>query len=269
MDGVKAEVSEKIRGAQTASLFLDFDGTLVPISPDPRHPRLDAVTAETLERIVGHGLMTVAVISGRAVEDLYCRIRLEGVIYAGNHGMEIFGRGLGFVEPVAWSRREALADVCAMLCEALRDVEGVMVENKGLTASVHYRLVAAEAVPAVFQTVYDAVQQAGDFRLNPGRKVYEIAPRTNWNKGMAAKWINQHLRREPAFTVYVGDDTTDEDAFAALEGQLTVKVGPASDTLARYHLPDPSAVQELLAWLAEFDQFAGNKAAGSASPSHP
>jgi trehalose-phosphatase len=253
MDGVKAEVAEKIRGAQSASLFLDFDGTLVPIAPDPRHPRLDSVTAQTLEGIVGRGLLTVAVISGRAVEDLYCRIRLDGVIYAGNHGMEIFGRGLGFVEPVAWSRREALAELCGELCDQLREYEGVMVENKGLTASVHYRMAAAEVVPCVFQAVYDAVERSGGFRLNPGRKVYEIAPRTNWNKGMAAKWINQHLRREPAFTVYIGDDTTDEDAFAALGGQVTVKVGPASDTLARYHLPDPCAVQELLGWLAEFD----------------
>jgi trehalose 6-phosphate phosphatase len=244
------EVKDRIRSANWVSLFLDFDGTLVPISSDPTEPRLDPDTAEALKSIASQEFLTVTIISGRAVEDLYSRIRLEGLIYAGNYGLEIFGRGLRFVEPLAWSRREQLREVCGELETQLRCVAGSLVEYKGLTASVHYRRAEQSEIPAIRAAVRTAVsRQRGLFRVTTGRKVLEIVPHTEWNKGAAAHWINRHLNETPGLSIYLGDDTSDEAAFRAMPDAITIKVGAAPVTCARYQLPDPAAVHEFLLWM--------------------
>src|SRR5260370_32289181 len=84
---VISAVKDRIQSATSVSLFLDFDGTLVPIVPDPTAPELDLDAAETLKLISSQGYLATTIISGRAVEDLYCRIRLKGLIYAGNHAL--------------------------------------------------------------------------------------------------------------------------------------------------------------------------------------
>jgi len=243
-----------MRRADRVSLFLDFDGTLAPIEADPASPRLDPHMATTLRLMAGLDSMVTTIISGRAVEDLYARVRVEGLIYAGNHGMEIFGRGLRFVAPDAAAAREPLGRLCEELAERLRTFDGAMVEFKGLTASVHFRRAAAADRENIENTVRAAVGPAGGlFRLNAGRKVWEIMPRSGWNKGTAVEWIDGHLRgrvEEKALTIYLGDDSSDEDAFAAITDGITVKVGVAPPTLAAHRLPDPAAVHEFLLWLA-------------------
>lgn len=248
---VVTEVRQRIKSAERVSLFLDFDGTLVPIEADPASPRLDSGTAEALQALSSRDFLVTTVISGRAVEDLYARIRVQGLIYAGNHGLEIFGRNFLFVEPHATARRQELERLCDELRVQLHPIEGAMVEFKGLTASIHYRRAAESDRPAIETTVRAAVARMGDsFRLNPGRKVFEILPRTGWHKGTAVCWINDHLGEDKVLSVYLGDDTTDEDAFRTLPDAVTVKVGPARASCAMHWLPDPGAVHEFLLWLA-------------------
>jgi len=248
---VVTDVKQRVKSAERVSLFLDFDGTLVPIEANPASPRLDSGTAKALQALSSRDFLVTSVISGRAVEDLYARIRVQGLIYAGNHGLEIFGRNLLFVEPRATARRQELARLCDDLRAQLYPIEGAMVEFKGLTASVHYRRAAESDRPAIETAVRAAVAHTGDlFRLNPGKKVFEILPRTGWHKGAAVRWINDHLGKEKVLSVYLGDDTSDEDAFCALPDAVTVKVGSARATCARHWLPDPRAVHEFLLWLA-------------------
>ena len=248
---VISEVADRIQSTNLVSLFLDFDGTLVPIAADPREPQLNPTAVETLKLIARQEFLATTIISGRAVEDLYRRIRLKGFIYAGNHGLEIFGRDLRFVEPIAWSRRDQLELLCGELAEELRNVAGILVEHKGLTASIHYRQAAETDVPEVEDAVRAMVARNGAaFRMNRGRKVFEIVPRSDWHKGAAVHWINNHLSERPELSIYFGDDSTDEDAFCALPDAITVKVGSASETCARYRLPDPAAVHTFLQWLA-------------------
>lgn len=247
---VIAEVKDRTQFTNRVSLFLDFDGTLVPITPDPTESQLDRDTTEALKLISSREFAVITVISGRAVEDLYGRIRLPGLVYAGNHGLEIFGRDLRFVEPLAWSRRDELATLCGELNAKLRTVDGALVEDKGLTASIHYRLAAKADIPAIQAAVHAAVARYGaQFRVNPGRKVFDVVPRTDWHKGAAVCWINSHLSETPALSIYLGDDATDEDAFRALPDGVTIKVGTAP-SCARYRLPDPPAVRAFLVWLA-------------------
>ena len=248
---VISETKDRLQSANWVSLFLDFDGTLVPIVADPRVPQLDPGIAATLRTISSQDWLVTTIISGRAVEDLYCRIRLPGIIYAGSHGLEIFGRDLRFVEPRASSRREQLGTLCRELTAKLQCLAGVLVENKGLTASVHYRMAENADVLEIQGAVFEAVALYGAlFRVNPGRKVFEIVPRTDWHKGAAVRWINSHLDETPDLSIYLGDDATDEDAFNVLTDAITIKVGGSAVTGARYQLPDPPAVHEFLLWLA-------------------
>ena len=102
--------------------------------------------------------------------------------------------------------------------------------------------------------MYAVVARHGElFRVNSGRKVFEIVPRTDWHKGAAVRWINSHLGEKPTLTIYLGDDATDEDAFSVLPDAITVKVGGSPATCARYRLPDPPAVHEFLLWLAAYE----------------
>lgn len=246
-----SEVEARISGARMVSLFLDFDGTLVPISGDPSVPQLDAAAAATLELLTSRERLVTTIISGRAIEDLFKRIRLPGLIYAGNHGLEIFGPRFRFVEPLASDRRGDLDRLCETLTLELQTHPGAIVECKGLTASVHFRLAAEDDWAQIRQTVYAATLRNGAlFCIKPGRKVFDIVPRTNWHKGAAVKWINGHFGQQDVLTVYLGDDASDEDAFAVLPDAITVKIGEAAPTLARYRLAGPAAVHEFLNWLA-------------------
>jgi trehalose 6-phosphate phosphatase len=254
LEPIVAEVENRCRPGTIVSVFLDFDGTLVPIASDPAFPRLDAATRETLEQLSAKPQFFITIISGRAVEDLYTRIRIPTLTYAGNHGLEIFGRNLCFIEPTAVNVREKLERLSEDLAEKLKPIEGAIVEDKGLSVSVHYRQVSPEDVGAIQDAVREAVAGAGTFRSNTGRKVIEIVPPTNWNKGAAAQWITRHLGRDSndIVSIYIGDDSTDEDAFSTLTDAITVKVG-GCPTRAKFRVPGPDAVHEFLRWLARFE----------------
>lgn len=257
---VISEVGSRVSSANQISLFLDFDGTLVPITADPATPRLDPAVSATLQSLADQAALVVTIISGRAIEDLYSRVRLPSLIYAGNHGLEIFGRRLQFVEPVAFSRRERLAQVCEELTIALCSVPGSRVEDKGLTASVHFRQAREADRKRIFEAVYSAVPpNSREFRVNRGKEVLEIIPRTNWHKGAAIHWINKRIGAR-ALCIYLGDDTTDEDAFAVLPDALTIRVGLGAPTRAGFQLPDCGAVHEFLGWLATQEVSRGGEA---------
>lgn len=248
------EVTRRARPRKRLSLFLDFDGTLVPIAADPATPRLDSATRETLRRISSKESCVVSIISGRAIDDLYPRIQLDGLIYAGNHGLEIRGRDLKFVQPAAAACRDRLHEISRNLFATLRCVAGVYVEDKGLSASIHYRRVAQDDVGRVGDAVRSAVARDGNcFRMNAGKKVFEIVPLTDWHKGAAAQWINGQLGLDEEQSIYFGDDATDDDAFATLSQAITVEVGEKVFASAGYNLPDPEAVHEFLDWMAEFE----------------
>jgi trehalose 6-phosphate phosphatase len=245
-------IADRASTIERISLFLDFDGTLVPIGANPGSPRPDPETVETLRKLAGRKHLATTVISDRSVEDLYSRIGVKGIIYAGNHGLEIVGRKLRFVEGAAWDRREQLAQLSAELSTALSPIRGTLVENNGLTASVHYRQAPWERVPEIQEVVRAAVALYEPmFLVSHGRKVFEIVPATNWNKGSAVQWINQQLGGRRVLSIYAGDDTADERAFRTLADAVTIKVGALPETDARYRLPDPAALHEFLAQLAD------------------
>jgi trehalose 6-phosphate phosphatase len=245
------KIEERLRMAARVSLFLDFDGTLAPLKELPGEARLDTSTRETLARIAHNERIVTTIVSGRAVSDLRSRIGLESLVYAGNHGLEICGRQLSFLEPTAAARQEELQRLSNSLAAKLEPIAGTVVECKGLTTSVHYRGAAVREFARIEDTIRALTAPAAEsFVVRPGKMAFEIVPRTGWHKGSAVLWISQRLGSGKALPIYVGDDTSDEDAFCALPEGITVKVGNFTLTSARYYLADPVEVHEFLMWLA-------------------
>jgi trehalose 6-phosphate phosphatase len=245
-------IASVLRSAHEILLFLDFDGTLAPIVEDPSLASMPAATRQALGRLAFDRRFSLAIISGRALSDLQLRVDLENLIYAGNHGLEISGPGMEFVEPTAAQQLKALGELARHLRARLHDIPGVEVENKVLSASVHFRRVPAGHLPEIRQIVQDAVIFDGNpFHITEGRKVLEIRPSVGWDKGMAVRWIQQASGHPNALPIYLGDDSTDEDAFLALPQGITVSVGKIRETSAQYFLECQELVPEFLLWLSE------------------
>lgn len=244
------EIASALRAASEILLFLDFDGTLAPIVEDPRLARMPSATRQALDRLASDPRFSLAIISGRALSDLRLRVDLEDLIYAGNHGLEIEGPGVEFIEPTAAEHLKALGELSRHLRARLSHIPGVEVENKVLSASVHFRRAPAGRLPEIRQAVQDAVIfDASPFHLTEGRKVLEIRPRVDWDKGMAVRWIQQASANPGALPIYIGDDSTDEDAFLALPQGITASVGKTRETSAQYSLERQELVPEFLLWL--------------------
>ena len=242
-----AEIEAQISAAERLSLFLDFDGRLATIVRNPAEARLDESTRRALVRISRRGEVLTTVVSGRSVDDVRNRVGIKNLVFAGNHGLEITSRNLRFVEPFAAANRQHLQRVSDELTASLGWMAGVVVENKGLTASVHFRQAAEEDVPEIERTVRTALAPwASLFRPATGHMVIEILPRTGWDKGAAVCWVNHHFGMSAALSIYLGDDRTDEDAFRVLRDAITVRVGTCIETCAKYHLTGPAEVREFL-----------------------
>jgi trehalose-phosphatase len=244
------EISHRLRTASHVFLFLDFDGTLTSIVERPEMARLSPEIKDMLIRLSRRDHLTVAVISGRALDDIQTLVGISDLIYAGNHGMQISGQNLRFVEPTAVALRAALQQMSQNLTASLHHIDGVEVEIKGLTTSIHFRRAAEVDRNRIAQIVRSAVAAENHrFVLTIGKMVHEIRLRVSMNKGVAIRWIREQLAKTNSLSICLGDDVTDEDAFAAIPECITVKVGSSETTAARYHIATPREVQEFLVWL--------------------
>lgn len=241
-------IIERVACAPHILMLLDFDGTLAPFDADPSAAQIPQPARVGLRELAENPRVTAGVISGRSLADLMTRVGLDGLVYAGNHGIEIGGRGLHFVEPFAYLLEPALRAVVSEVRVKLDDLPRVRVENKRYTATVHMRGAEDKERTRASETVLGLVHAAPQFRCRIGRDALDILPRGGWHKGTAARWIQRELDLEEALVVYAGDDISDEDAFAALPGAITIKVG-VTPTKAAYVADSAPDVWALLARL--------------------
>ena len=237
-------------------LLFDYDGTLTPIAPRPDDALLPEEARELLTALATHRRCIAGIVSGRSLADLMVLADIQGLVYAGNHGMEIRGPGLDFTHPQAITARDALDQVQASLADALAHVPGVIVEHKGLTLSVHYRA-TPEPLAGEVDDVVAAIAEScpftnsgegGPLRITRGKMVVEVRPAIPWDKGKAIERIRESFDDCP-FPVYFGDDLTDEDGFRVVQnmGGLAVFVGKARQgTVALHQLDSPDEVLETM-----------------------
>jgi trehalose-phosphatase len=234
------QIAGKIDGRKPG-FFLDFDGTLAPIASHPDRVELPPRTKDILSCLARRYL--VCLVSGRGLEDLQHKIGLASVYYAADHGQRIVGpAGSGIDLEVGEEHREELQTAAAELSLRLLPVDGVVVETKGLSLSVHYRLVAEGERGLVKHAVAEVAARFPDLRLTGGKLVHELRPPGSWGKGRAMLWLLERLglKRADVCPLCLGDDLTDEDMFAVPEGWgLGVVVGdPGRPTRAHYQLHD-------------------------------
>jgi trehalose-phosphatase len=249
-------VGEWAAGDGPLLLMTDYDGTLTPIVDDPADAILADDTREQLMRIARSPRGSVAVISGRGIEDLRARVGVPEVIYAGCHGLEIMGPSLEFRHPDAMAQQPMLWAVGETLVRRAPAVSGMRVEPKGLAVAVHYRQVPPDEIRRVEIELARAIREQGSrLKIFHGTKVIEVLPQVAWTKGECARFIREQVLPsdpEPALWMYLGDDWTDEHAFEVLTGlALTVRVGDlVPSSKAAYRLKDVAEVRELLAAMA-------------------
>ncbi len=249
-------VSKQFRRANVSLLLFDFDGTLSPIAARPDLAVLPAGTRDLLLKARSDDRYVLGIVSGRSLADLRERVGLDGLIYAGNHGLEIQGNGLDFLHPEASCLREELGRIYQDLELELGSYPGVIGENKGLSLSFHYRQTPLEIVPLVdegFHKVVAAGAESSLVSVTRGKQVLEVRPNLDWGKGRAISQI-QAAHAETQLTAFFGDDLTDEDGFAAVQqsGGVTVLVGPPGHpTRAEYRLDSHHEVAETLRLLLQ------------------
>jgi trehalose 6-phosphate phosphatase len=214
MAGASDQLLERLAAEPgEAGLFLDFDGVLAPIVSRPEDAAPPPETRAELDRLVGRYAL-VAIVSGRAGDDVQARVGVEGIVYVGSHGLEL--------EPQADRWRRTLAAFAADSPWPRREVE-----LKGLAVAFHFRdrMDEAEAVRELDRIAESAREEGLVARY--GRKILEVLPPVGSHKGTAIRHLieERELRRALA----AGDDTTDIDSFAALDGlEVAVRVAVAS-----------------------------------------
>lgn len=245
-------VEEQIHSSGHILLFLDYDGTLTPIVSSPKQSTLSARTRSLLRELSCHSRMTVALISGRAVDELRRLVGLRKPIYVGNHGLEVWREGRRKDFMASTSFQEAVAGSRPRLASLATDVPGVILEDKGLSLSLHYRMVPQNQVAhlkaALRREVQPLIRSAGLTVLR-GKKVFEVRPGDAWTKGHIVLWLIKQTRRRSLLPIYIGDDRTDEDAFAALRGGITIRVGALRRSKAQYYVRDIKEVLAFLQWM--------------------
>jgi len=250
--------------APHAGLVTDIDGTISPIVARPEEARVVPAARTALEGLVHH-LKLVAVVTGRSVDDARSMVAIDGLTYVGNHGMEIFQHGRAEIVPEArpWVAPLAalLQDVLAALAPTERT--GLIVENKRVTASLHYRLAPdPDRTRQRLLEILAGTTAASGIRVEEGRRVINLLPPLMISKGSAlSRIVRDHALDRVA---YLGDDVTDAHAFRAMHSlrqsgeATTLSIGvvgsetpPIVRQLADAAVPSATAVAALLCKLLE------------------
>lgn len=229
----------RLRQARRVLVATDFDGTISAIVPNPDAAVLLPGAADALAALARHPRTKVAVVTGRSLADLRVRCPVPGVHLVGGHGNEragAAGTAPDWTELAAEAEREAAA------------WPGTHVEVKPWSLTLHYR--RAPQFAAAVTAFAEAAARKHGLRLVPGDCIAELTPPTAGTKGDAVLALRRELDCDVA--IYLGDQPTDEDVFAAADGSLFgIRVGPGP-TQAPLFLPDPAAVVCFLAALPQF-----------------
>ena len=249
------ELVRRLTGKAPA-VFLDYDGTLTPIVDRPEDAVISQEMRNAIRRLAER--CPVCVVSGRDRRVVQELMGLDDLIVAGSHGFDIWSPEEGTIEREEGTEFATLLDkVKVRLHEEMGPIEGALVEPKKASVAAHYRLVPEEERPKVKEVVDTILaEHPNELKVTPGKMVYEIQPKLDWDKGKAGLYLLEVLRldRDDVVPLYLGDDITDEDAFEALADRgISIFVGRADDsevagrtTAADYILHTTEEVRQFL-----------------------
>lgn len=247
-----AQLNGELQGRQPV-VFLDFDGTLTPIVERPELAQISPEMRESVRRLAQ--CCTLAIVSGRDLNDVRSKVGIDEAFYAGSHGFHIAGPA-GFGDELQQGSQylPALDKAEQSLLRQLRLIPGAQVERKKFAVAIHFRRVAEEQVTAVTEVVDGVLADSRGLRKTGGKMIFELRPDIDWDKGKALNWLLEKLQLEnhSAVPIYIGDDLTDEDAFRELQqhGVGILVRDERRPTLANYALESVEEVGTLLRRLA-------------------
>ena len=247
----------RLVGIRPMGLFVDIDGTIAPIKVDPAAAVVSGEVRDALATLAER--ITVVALTGRDVATARGLVGLDSVVYAGNHGAEWLEDGRTSVLPEVQSYVASMHALAENATRRLSGIEGLYIEDKGPTVSLHYRgthdlSAARDEILAVLRQT----PEAHGLAVSEGKMVVEVRPPVAVSKGTALTRMAQ--RRGLRSVLVLGDDTTDVDAFVAMsnlsgvEGLTAAVLAPdtPAELLAAtdYALAGTDAAQALLTWLA-------------------
>ncbi len=258
--GALAGRIEQIAPSGPPAILLDFDGTLAEIVSDPAAARVDPAARMALGRLAGR--LPLAIVSGRALDDVRSLIGLEHLTYFGSHGRQVsFADGTG--SKIRGGNQSAIDSIADQLGELAQKYSGARLEQKPLAVVLHYRNLADPESGFELAGEIEALAREHDgLRMLAGRKIFEFVPADGGGKGAAVDQYRRYLAERSIaihLPIYLGDDVTDEDAFARVEGNgIGVLVaGRARPTGASHRVPGVGAVAALLTLIAR--RFGGSE----------
>jgi trehalose 6-phosphate phosphatase len=236
------EIAARIRNAEVCALLLDFDGTLVKLQRNPWEVRVPLRTKHLLERLARNPRLFVAIVSGRRCQDLQTRIGVDSLHFIGLHGAEEQGKPT----KISSASARILAGAQQSARRRMAAMDGMRVEDKGMSFAVHYRQASAPIARAAKFCLMDVVAPLQDtLRVLEGAMVWEVLPNEIRGKNGAVRdLLSSFPPGTPA--IYIGDDGTDEAAFCALGDKITIRVGKVHQSHAKYYVRDPAEVIRFL-----------------------
>jgi trehalose 6-phosphate phosphatase len=236
-------------------LFLDYDGTLVPIAPAPELAVPDPGLLHLLVRLASIPRFRVAILSGRSLSSLQALLPIRGLILAGLYGIEIqMPDGTILRRTEATDLRHTVERVKEAWIRLIDHRAGFLVEDKGLAVALHARHASPSDAHFVLPRAETVVAQlpTAQYRVLGGDRFLEIAPSAA-HKGRSVEWLLEHAGMPNALPVYFGDDDKDEEAFGVVRehGGIPIIVGTREPvTRALVRLPSPVEVRRFLEQLA-------------------
>jgi len=236
-------VTSGVTASPRVALFFDFDGTLAPFARLPEQVKVPPQTRRILRRLARQRHVRVFVISGRRRANIERHLRVAGVSYLGLYGWETGAKPPALPRPV----RRALAQARAWLADRSKQHAGVWVEDKHLSLSVHLRDTPVSARPGIRRALGALSKRLGpDVHVFHNRLDSEFVPRLVAGKGAALTRILARPELRGAFTLYFGNDVSDEPAFSAVRDGLGVIVGSSGPTHAHYAVPQQRTLVDAL-----------------------
>lgn len=251
--GILAEVKAKIFSKAKLVLLCDYDGTLTPIRKNPSMAILSSEVKDLICRIKAKQDFTFGIVTGRSYKDIIKLVDCRDMIVISNHGFQINNKKKVWIHPKAEKTISSLKNIYRLLKEEINSFKSALIENKKLTLTVHYRNVKNNLIHGLKKKVFDIVDDYnGKIRKTTGKKVIEVKPDINWDKGKAVLKILRtvNARDHKTNIIYIGDDNTDEDVFRILDkNTITIHVGKKRKSYAQYYIKNVRETQKFLEWI--------------------
>ena len=245
------ELLKQVSCPMNVALFLDYDGTLSPIVSRPEQATIDSQTRQLIYLLAKR--FPTSIVSGRSQAQLRKFVGVDEVFYASSHGLRIVGpQGSNLECDQGKPFKHLMDNVYRELGLLTTQLPGIILEYGIYTVAVHYRLLSKHDMANLDIKIQRLLEHLPDLEVTYGKKVYQIRPRIDWNKGSAVEWILSCLKRG-LVPLYIGDDVTDEDAFLRVRdygfGILVSEDCPK--TYARYSLKNTDEVYKFLTKIYE------------------